>query len=161
MRTSSRQWNVWRKPSRGTTRDSGFILVRGRKRRGREVAVKKRKRPADSEANLRVTDGPTYWTQKEPNTNGKHRTRRATVKRPRFSALWIIAAILLATDASLGQHQAAGDQNGRGQPKMGKWGESFFGVHWGSRSGNSGHSKCILVMSGYSVIKTIAIGGFW
>ncbi len=68
---------------------------------------------ADSEANLRVTDGPTYWTQKEPNTNGKHRTRRATVKRPRFSALWIIAAILLATDASLGQQQADGDQNGR------------------------------------------------
>ena len=68
----------------------------------------------NSEAKLRVTDGPAYWTQKEPDSNGKHRTRRATVKRPRSSALWIIAAILLATDVGLGQQQAAdGDENGR------------------------------------------------
>ena len=35
------------------------------------------------------------------------------MKRPRSSALWIIAAILLATDAGLGQQQADGDENGR------------------------------------------------
>ena len=67
----------------------------------------------NSEAKLRVTDGPAYWTQKGPDSKGKHRTRRATVKRPRSSALWIIAAILLATDAGLGQQQADGDENGR------------------------------------------------
>ena len=67
----------------------------------------------NSEAKLRVTDGPAYWTQKGPGSNGKHRTRRATVKRPKSSALWIIAAILLATDAGLGQQKADGNENGR------------------------------------------------
>ena len=65
----------------------------------------------NSEAKLRVTNRPAYWTQKEPDSNGKHRTRRATVKRPRSSALWIIAAVLLATDVVLGQQ--ADDENGR------------------------------------------------
>ena len=67
----------------------------------------------NSEAKRKVTDGPAYWPQKGPDSNGKHRTQRATVKRPRSSALWIIAAILLATDAGLGQQQADGDKNGR------------------------------------------------
>ena len=58
-----------------------------------------------------MTDRPAYWTQKEPDSNGKHRTRRTTVKRSRSSALWIIVAVLLATNVVLGQQ--ADDENGR------------------------------------------------
>jgi hypothetical protein len=44
MRTSNQRCNGWRKPSRGTTRDSGFIPIRGRRRYGPGAAVGSPKR---------------------------------------------------------------------------------------------------------------------